>query len=295
VLIPNGYDRTLRSGGTARLRYLARPDTIATQLRSTLEAAVAAESAVVGAARFVQRRRATTFDRGLEEATLASAVVPRVEVRVTEPGGAVYPEAAGRFDEGASTQLVLFVFLTSLTGAAALIEARRLGVSRRMLSTPTSVRTVLLGEGLGRFGVALVQALIIMLGSAFAFGVSWGDPLAAAALVLAFCVVGSGAGLLLGSTLSNEQQATSVSLLLGLGLAALGGSMVPLEVFPETIRSVAHLTPHAWANEAFAELLRHGGGLADVGRELGVLLAYGAALLALAAWRLRRTLTQDLP
>jgi ABC-type uncharacterized transport system permease subunit len=115
--------------------------------------------------------------------------------------------------------------------------------------------------------------------------------LAAAALVLAFCLVGSGAGLLLGSTLSNEQQATSVSLLLGLGLAALGGSMVPLEIFPETIRTVAHLTPHAWANEGFAELLRHGGGLAEIGRELGVLLAYGSGLLALAAWRLRRTLT----
>lgn len=291
VVVPPGYDRTLRSGGTARLRYLARPDSLATQLRSTLDAAVAGESAVVRAARFVAARRRTSFERGLERATLAAGVVPRVEVRVTEPGGDTYPEAGGRFDEGASTQLTLFIFLTSLTSAAALIEARRLGVSRRMLSTPTSVRTILFGEGLGRLGVALVQALIIIVGSTLAFGVTWGDPLAVGATVLAFCLVGSGAGLLLGSALANEQQATAISLLLGLGLAAFGGSMVPLEVFPESVKTAAHVTPHAWANDAFSELLRHGGDLADVARGLGVLLAYAAALLALAVWRFRRTLT----
>lgn len=291
VVIPPGYDRTIRSGDTATLRYLARADSLATQLRSALEAAVASESAVVRAARFVEQLRALPFDRGLEEAELAAAFAPRVEVRVSAPDGGAYPEAGGRFDEGASTQLVLFIFLTSLTGAAALIETRRLGVLRRMLSTPTALRTLLLGVGLGRLGVALVQATIIVLGSALAFGVRWGDPLAAGTLVLAFCLVGGGAGLLLGSTLGNEQQANAVSLLLGLSLAALGGSMVPLEVFPETMRTIARATPHAWANEAFAELLRHGGGLADIGRELGILLSYATALLALAAWRLRRTLT----
>jgi ABC-2 type transport system permease protein len=291
VVVPPDYDRTLRSGGTARLRYLARPDSLATQLRSTLDAAVADESAIVRAARFVAERRRTTFERGLKQAQRTAAVVPPIEVRVTGPGGGAYPEAGGQFDEGASTQLILFIFLTSLTSAAALIEARRLGVSRRMLSTPTSVRTILFGEGLGRLGIALVQALIIVVGSALAFGVTWGDPLAAGATILTFCLVGSGAGLLLGSVLENEQQATAISLLLGLGLAAFGGSMVPLEVFPESVRTVAHATPHAWANDAFSELLRHGGNFDDVARELAVLLGYAAALVTVAVWRFRRSLT----
>jgi ABC-2 type transport system permease protein len=160
-----------------------------------------------------------------------------------------------------------------------------------MLSTPTSVRTILLGEGLGRLGVALVQALIIVVGSALAFGVGWGDPLAAALVVLAFCLVGSGAGLLLGSTLSNEQQTVALSLLLGLGLAAIGGSMVPLEVFPDTVRTLAHVTPQAWGNDAFSELLRHDGGVADVLPHVGVLAGYAVVLLTLATWRLHRTLT----
>jgi len=36
----------------------------------------------------------------------------------------------------------------------------------------------------------------------------------------------------MGSALSNEQQAGSLGVFLGLALAALGGAMVPLEVFP---------------------------------------------------------------
>lgn len=160
-----------------------------------------------------------------------------------------------------------------------------------MLSTPTSARTILAGEALGRFGIALVQAAIIVAGSLLFFGVDWGEPLAAAALVVAFCLVGTGAGMLLGATARSEEQAGPLALLLGLPLAALGGSMVPLEVFPATMRAVAKITPHAWANDAFAELLRHDGTLADVLPQLGALLGFAAALLALATWRLRRALT----
>jgi ABC-2 type transport system permease protein len=214
-----------------------------------------------------------------------------VEVRAVDPDGKPYPTSLGRFANGASTQLLLFVFVTSLTGSAALIETRRLGLSRRMLSTPTRVSTVLAGETLGRLLVALAQAAIIVLGSALVFGVGWGDPLGAAAVIFAFALVGTGAGMLLGSVLDDEEQAAPVALLLGLGLAAFGGSMVPLEVFPGTARRLAHVTPHAWGNDAFSQLLRHGGTLADVLGDVGVLLGFAAVLLALATWRLHHAIT----
>jgi len=287
LVVPAGYDAALRSGDNAALSYFARPDAPAEKLRVAVESAVAGQSAEVRAARLLQRAGIATFEQGLARAGAAAVVMPPVEVRVTDPDGEPYPEGGGRFEAGASTQLVLFVFLTSLNGAIWLIEARRLGVMRRMLATPTRVRTVLAGETLGRFAIALLQAGIIVVGSAVAFGVGWGDPLAAAALVIAFSLVGSGAGLLLGSVVSSEQQAGPLALLLSLGLAALGGSMVPLEVFPDRVRAVAHLTPHAWANDGFAELVRHGGGIADVLPELGALFAFAAAVLALATWRLR--------
>jgi ABC-2 type transport system permease protein len=160
-----------------------------------------------------------------------------------------------------------------------------------MLSTPTSVRTILAGQVLGRLAVALLQALIIIVGTVLFFGVDWGPPLATAFVVCAFALVGTGAAVLLGSMVSSEQLAGPIALLIGMAAAALGGSMAPLEVFPDTARQIAHVTPHAWANDAFSELLRHGGGVASVLPEIGVLLAFAAVALGLATWRLRRTIT----
>lgn len=291
LVLPPGYDRMLRSGGAATLQYLARPDLLGQQLRSVVDAAVADQAALLRAARFAELQGVATFEGGLAAAALVAPRVPGVTVRAETAGEALFPEAAGQFDLGAPQQLVLFVFLTSLTGAVALIETRRLGISRRMLSTPTAARVILLGEAIGRFAVALAQGLIIMVATALIFRVDWGDPLAAAVLLLVVCLVGAGAGMLLGATLSNEQQAGALSLLAGLGLAAFGGSMVPLEVFPSTVGTVAHVTPHAWANDGFAELVRRDGGLADILPELGVLAGFAAALLSLAAWRLRRAIT----
>jgi linearmycin/streptolysin S transport system permease protein len=212
-------------------------------------------------------------------------------VRVRDPAGGAYAGTESRFEGGASTQLLLFIFLTSLSGAVWLIETRRLGIARRMLSTPTSTRTILAGQVLGRLAIALLQALIIVLGSLLAFGVAWGDPLGTAAVILSFALVGTGAAVLLGSLCGDEQQAGPVALLLGLGLAALGGSMAPLEVFPDTARKLAHITPHAWANDAFSKLLRHGGDLGSVVPQVAVLLGFAAVALALATWRLRRAIT----
>jgi ABC-2 type transport system permease protein len=217
-------------------------------------------------------------------------MTPLVEVRLTAPDGGAYTSAAGRFSSGASTQLLLFIFLNSLNGAAWLIETRRLGIARRILSTPTSPRTLIAGQLLGRLAIALLQALIIVLGSLILFGVNWGDPLGTAAVILAFSLVSTGAAMLLGTLFATEQQAGPVALLLGLGLAALGGSMAPLEIFPSTARTVAHITPHAWANDAFSKLLSHGGDLASVVPDIAVLLAFAVALTALAGWRLRLTL-----
>jgi len=150
---------------------------------------------------------------------------------------------------------------------------------------------VLAGETLGRFVVVVFQGVYIMTVTWLVFGVDWGDPIGAAAVLVAFGLVATGAALLVGALFRNDQQAGSIGVFAGLGLAALGGSMAPLEIFSPLMRNVAHATPHAWGNDGFAELVRRGGTVLDIGPELGVLLAMGVVLIAVAAWCLRRTIT----
>ena len=57
------------------------------------------------------------------------------------------------------------------------------------------------------------------------------------------------------------------------------------------MRTIAHFTPHAWGNDAFAELVQRNGQVVDILRELAVLAAFAAVLLSLATWRLRKAIT----
>ena len=63
-----------------------------------------------------------------------------------------------------------------------------------------------------------------MIGLLVTFGGSWGDPLGAFAVLVLFCAVGAGAGILLGSMFANDQQAGSFGIFASLGLAPLGGA-----------------------------------------------------------------------
>ncbi len=225
----------------------------------------------------------------------AAAQVAAPTVQIVDTGDVVQEfRGLGKFDLGASQQLLLFVFLSSLTGAATLIQARRFGVVGRVMSAPVSSGQVVAGQALGRFAIAFVQGGFIMVGTALLFGVDWGNLWLSALVLVLFCAVSAAAAMMVGSVMDNDTAAAGVGVGAGLVLAGLGGCMVPPEFFPETLAAVSFATPHRWAYEALATIQRHDGTLGDVLPELGVLAGMAAALLALGAWLLRRSLNRAL-
>jgi ABC-2 type transport system permease protein len=289
LVIPARYDDRIRAGDTVHLAVLARPSGSGQELQATVSAVVDEQSVTVRAARFaVSEGAADGFDAGMSRAEDLAAKIPRVDVDARTAGG----ERIGTFETGAAQELILFVFLTSLSASAMLIETRRLGVTRRMLASPTSVRTILVGETLGRYAIALVQALLIVGGTVVLFRVRWGNPVTTGLVVVLFALAATGAAMLMGSVLRNAAQAGAMGVFLGLVLAAIGGCMVPLEIFPPLMYRIAHLTPHAWAIEALNDSIATGAAPAEVSTQLTVLAVYAIGLLAVATILLRRTITQ---
>ena len=289
MIVTAGYGELVTSGTSTTLSLITAPSSSSFQVQTIVDATVTEHAAALRAGRFA----ADVTGRPVPEATeLAAAVavdLPRVTVATI---GTNEETDLGQFGLGAVSNLVMFVFLTATTSSAALIQARQLGVSRRMFSTPTSAGTIIGGETLGRYLVTLLQGLFNIGIAALAFEVQWGNPLGAALIMVTFSLVGTGAGMLIGTTFSNAEQAAGLSVFFSLLLAALGGAMVPLEIFPDTMRQIAHVTPHAWAIDGYSELIRLSGTAADIVRELGVLLAMGVALLTLSTWQFRRVLTR---
>jgi ABC-2 type transport system permease protein len=291
VVIPSGFGASLQGSGTVEVQYLGTTGALTMGLRAPVEAAVARIAAMTTAERVAVAQGAGDWAAAQAAAERNYATVPGVVVHVTRAGNAGFFAGFSQFTFGASTQLILFMFLTSMTAAARLVQTKQIGVSRRMISTPTSVGTIIAGETLGRFGVAMFQAAYIVLMTTVVFHVSWGDPLATAAIIVLFGLVAAGVAMLVGALSRNQDQASSLGVFVGLALGALGGCMIPFQVMPETMQTVARLIPHSWALLGLQSLVRDGGDIASVATNLAVLAAFAAVVLVLATWRYRKAIT----
>jgi ABC-2 type transport system permease protein len=286
VVLDPALDAAVLGGRTGRVPVVQSPNAdTALTARLALESALARAGAPLAAARFATGRAGGGFTARL---ALADALAPRSAAVQSENVGGGRVADLSRFSLTAPQNLVLFVFITALASGSLVVNARRSGILRRATATPTGPWTILAGLGLGWLAVALLQSAIIIVVGALVFGVSWGSPLPATLLVVDFALVGCGAGLLVGALGRDEDRVSALTPIVGIVLGALGGCMVPLEVFPSSMRAIAHLTPHYWAIRSWQELVFDGAGVRAIAAALGVLAALAVLLTAASAILLHR-------
>lgn len=291
VVLPAHMDAALRAGRTVAVGVMAEPTNSTQQAAAqAVESVVERVGARVQAALFATARGSGSFAGNLARAATLQRQVPAVQVRPVQVVAQAQTLPQG-YSYSAPTMLVLFVFLNAVVGGATIIETRQLGVYERMATTPVRTLAIVGGETATLLAVALAQAGLIVLVGAVVFGVSWGDPAAATALVAVWALVGAGAGTLSGTAFRTPEQATAIGPAVGIALAMLGGCMWPLSIVSSAMREVGHATPQAWAVDAWTALLARHGTLATIVPDLAVLAAFAAGLLALATARLRRILT----
>jgi len=285
VIVRTGVDEA-SSANPSSIGYVSRPGTGGEQVR----AIVLAEIEQLGIpSRVVAGLTAIGVDPAQARDAVAGAgriEPPAVDIETVAGTAGPTFEGLGQFDLGAAQQLVLFTFIAALASAVGLIQMREWGITRRLQATPISAGQVIAGLALGRWAMALFQALYIMVATTMIFGVNWGSWLPSLVVIAVFSGVAASAGLLAGAVMRNQAQANGVAIFVALTLAALGGCMLPLEVMPDSLRTVAHVTPHAWALDAFADVVRRDAGVGGILPELGVLLAFLVVLVTLASWRL---------
>jgi len=290
VEIPAGTDTRLRAGKPVDIvAYGERTNSDQQAAVAAVSSVIAAHGATVQAAAFSASQVGAPFDTQLATAERLATSSPSVEIasRAVDSKSRFLPQG---YSYSTPTMLVLFVFINSLAGGAAMIRTRQLGMYERMVAAPVMPREIVFGEAAVYFLIALVQSLLIVLVGAVVFGVHWGNTIAASALIVTWALVGTGAGMLAGTLFKTPEQSTSIAPTVGIVLGMLGGCMWPLEIVGSTMRTVGHVAPHAWAVDAWTTLLSRGGAIGDIRRDLLVLAGYAAVLLAIATLRLRRVL-----
>jgi ABC-2 type transport system permease protein len=273
IVVPAGYSEDLDAGRSVNLRAVSQPGRSESgALRAEVARAVSQQSLAVLTERATGR---------------AGRPLPPRSFR-SRYGEA--PEDASPYSYTAPSNLVLFVVITSLVFGSGFVYSRLQGTLRRMLATPTPVRAIVLGQALTAFVVALGQAVgLFVIGGLF-FRVHWGDPLACLLLILLLAVVGAALYVIMGTVARTPEQAVSAGVPVGLAMGMLGGCMWPLEAVSPGMRTLGHLTPNAWAMDAWIRLIFARADLGGVSRQLLALAAFAVVLFPLATWRLRRVI-----
>lgn len=291
VVLLDDLDVTVPAGKASITFVAEQSSQEALAARDVVVAAVSAVTGPADAARFVATTAGVDPAAALAAAEQQAPNAADTTVRTVDVGDAQRGELSA-FSLTAPQNLVLFVFINSLAGGAALVRMRRTGVLRRLLAGPSGSGSIVVGLGAAWFVLALFQSVVVLAIGGLVFGVDWGDPLAATVLTLVFALVGAGAGLLIGALFDDPDRVSAVGPPIGIVLGALGGCMVPLEVFPSAMATAAKAVPQYWAMTAWQQLVFDGDGLSAIVGPLAVLTCFAAAFLGLATLRLRHTLVR---
>jgi ABC-2 type transport system permease protein len=291
LVVPEGYGAGLDRGDGATVELIADPTSASA---AAVQAAVRAGVGDVGVQ--IAAARTAAEATGADEATAADQAgglveeTPRAGVR-TEPVDDGNDATLGSFDYTAPSNLVLFTFINTIVVGSFLARDRKQGITLRMLGTPHGTGTILAGIGASVLAFSLLQSALILGIGGLVFGVAWGNPLGVALLVVLFAVVATAVGLVVGSTVSDPDQAQAAGVPIAIALGMLGGCMWPLEIVPPVMRMIGHVAPHAWAMDAWIALIFDREGVGGIAGELAVLAAFAVVLGLFARRRLRRALT----
>jgi ABC-2 type transport system permease protein len=194
----------------------------------------------------------------------------------------------GVYEQNVPGYAILAAFFMTMFVAGSLLAERFLGTFRRLHAMPVSRVTVFSGKILAAFGVGVVQMTLLFTFGFLVFGLRLGDqPLGLIPVTVGVVAAATGLGVLVAGYARTDQQATAFGTLIVLTMAALGGSMVPRSIMPDTMQTIGLITPHAWAIEGYQDVIVRDEGIADVMPAFAVLLAFAAVFFAIGVSRFR--------
>lgn len=297
--IPAGIDLESLQNASAEVELLQQPNNInATVAERAILTALRRVSSSVSAAQnaIAQREAKQPFGSDAErQAFFESSLETAQSIQKDAPERVTTVEALTEdrvvYDPRANSsagQLITWVFIPLFGISALFAYERQQGTLRRLLTTPASKATFLLGTIVGQVAMALVQMLLLVGFGILAMKLNWGrEPFALFVILLASALAAAAFGTTLGTFIKTEGQASGLSIMFGMVFAMMGGCWYPLELFPPAVQNAVKVLPTTWAMQGMLDLVLRGGGLRDILPEAGVLLGFAAIFFSVGVWRFR--------
>jgi ABC-2 type transport system permease protein len=221
------------------------------------------------------------FEAAVYEDALQMWETPPVQISYDLAQTDAEDEISMGFNQSVPGMATMFVMFTALGGLGLLLVERKQWTLQRLVVMPITRAQLLAGKILARFITGMITfAIMTVVG--LITGLNWGnDPIALALVMIAYALCITAFTFAIAPLIRSEEQAGGLTVLLSIILAALGGAWWPLSIVPEFMQVIGHVSPIAWAMDAFTELIVYGGGLTDVLTDVGVLLGIAVVLFGI--------------
>lgn len=164
-----------------------------------------------------------------------------------------------------------------------IVEMRTRRLMKRLLATPMKKREFLLAFVLARALFLLVELPVLVGFAALVFEVPVNGSLL---LLAATAILGSlsfaGLGLLVASRAENVQTASGLINVASMPMLITSGTFFSSSKFPDAIQPFIHALPLTALNDALRAVMLDGKGIAGIGAELAILIAWGLGSFGVA-------------
>lgn len=203
---------------------------------------------------------------------------------VNEGGFGLLRRGAVLYQTLVPSYTVMFAFFLVLIVSWLLVAERRQGTLKRLRAAPLTKAQILLGKLVPCYLLSVTQGIVLLTAGKLVFDMKWG-PAAGwlVPLVLTTSLAAMGLAILVASLARTETQVSIYGTILVVLLGLLSGCIVPRALLPEQVRDISLATPHAWALDAYAQLLLSPTpNIPMVATACAVLTAFGVAFIGLA-------------
>ena len=190
---------------------------------------------------------------------IASVKDPSIKLQTKEISGRTF-----RFIDFFLPGMIGFALLTtSITSISfGLIFLKKTLVLKRIFATPTKGLTILLGQGIARMVMVLLQTLVIVFVGVFALNFTLINGPTTLFLILILSVIGLisflGFGLFVAGVANDENTAAPMANLIVLPQFLVAGTFFPIDSLPNWIQPAVNLLPLAFFNTAMRKITVEG-------------------------------------
>jgi ABC-2 type transport system permease protein len=297
VVIPDGFSRAIVGEAPKALQVSVSPD--ADRVTAMLFGAVIRESV----SRLYLKQAMAPMIRQFGALIPRNAPVDGIPAGMMEKmivQRSLYADGAPRrqptsVQQNVPAWLVFAMFFVALPLSTTWLQERRQGTFTRLRSFGLSSAQLLAGKLVPYYVINLLQVVLMLVVGMYVVPLFGGDALtlghsaaglSVMALAVSFATVSY--ALLIANVVSTVEQATIVTGVTNLVLAALGGVMVPRFIMPLAMQRISMASPMAWGLEGFLDILLRDGNVATVATKALLLFGFGVASLLLAGMMLRR-------